>query len=100
MLRFLAACAASLGLLAAVVLIYVARQVSRAPEGNVGAKLEPTAPGKRRVICAGDSLTHGVVSFDYVGALRKRLGTETEVLNAGLNGDLAFNLGERLVFSS
>jgi lysophospholipase L1-like esterase len=41
-------------------------------------------------------LTHGVTSFDYVGALRTRLGTETEVLNAGVNGDFAFNLAERL----
>jgi lysophospholipase L1-like esterase len=92
----LAACVAAFGLLAAIALVYAMRQGSRPPEGSVGAKLEPPAPGRRRVVCAGDSLTHGVSSFDYVGALRSRLGTEAEVLNAGVNGDFAFNLAERL----
>ena len=84
------------GLLAALAVVHVARQASRRPDGSVGAKLDPPPPGRRRAVCAGDSLTHGVVSFDYVGALRARLGPGVEVLNAGVNGDLAFNLAERL----
>ncbi len=86
-----------LGLLAVSAAVYVAWQASRSPEGRIGAKLEPPRPGIRRIVCAGDSLTHGTVSFDYVGALRARLGPGVEVLNAGANGDLAFNLAARLV---
>jgi lysophospholipase L1-like esterase len=87
---------ALLGLSTAASVIHVARQASRSPEGAVDKVFGPPPRGKRRLICAGDSLTHGVVSFDFVGALRARLGSEMEVLNAGVNGDLAFNLAERL----
>jgi len=52
--------------------------------------------GKRRLaVCAGDSLTRGAVSVDYVAVLEKRLG-DWDFSNAGVNADLAFNLGERI----
>jgi lysophospholipase L1-like esterase len=57
---------------------------------------EPKQPGERRIVCAGDSLTHATVSFDYVAALRARMGPGVRLLNAGVNGDLAFNLAQRL----
>jgi lysophospholipase L1-like esterase len=55
-------------------------------------------PGTRAVLaCAGDSLTHGVASADYVGPLRNQLGREGfAVVNAGINGDLAWNVLQRL----
>jgi hypothetical protein len=71
LLAMMTTCLASLGLLAVLLMTHVARQASRRPEGSVVASLGPPAPGRRRVVCSGDSLTHGVVSFDYVGALRR-----------------------------
>lgn len=57
---------------------------------------EPRKPGERRIVCAGDSLTHATISYDYVQVLRERLGPSVRILNAGVNGDLAYNLAERL----
>ena len=48
------------------------------------------------MICLGDSLTHGNASFDYVHALALRLEPwGYTVLNAGVNGDLAWNVLQR-----
>ncbi len=56
-----------------------------------------SADEEKLVVCFGDSLTHGVASFDYVGELARRLEPwGYTVLNAGVNGDLAYNLVERV----
>jgi acyl-CoA thioesterase-1 len=48
---------------------------------------------ERLVVCAGDSITHGVASADYVALLRDRFGGRGYVfVNAGISGDLAYNL--------
>ncbi len=55
------------------------------------------ADREKVVICLGDSLTQGNVSFDYVHALASRLEPwGYTVLNAGINGDLAWNILQRL----
>ena len=52
--------------------------------------------GRRRLaVCAGDSITRGAVSADYVSVLAARL-PDWDFVNAGANGELAFNLAERL----
>lgn len=49
------------------------------------------------VVCAGDSITHGQVSANYVGRLDRRLRPAGyQLVNAGVNGDLAFNVHKRL----
>lgn len=49
------------------------------------------------VVCAGDSITRGAVSSNYVCLLRERFaGRSAEFVNSGVNGDLAWNLLERL----
>jgi lysophospholipase L1-like esterase len=96
MLTIVAAAFALLGVVACGAVVRVGRMASRRPEGWVEGRSGSAPGGKRRVVCAGDSLTQGTVSFDYVGALRARMGPDVEVLNAGVNGDLAFNLAERL----
>ncbi len=53
------------------------------------------APGKKRVVCFGDSNTHGVVSFDWVKVLEEQLAG-FEVFNAGINSDLTFSLLRRV----
>ena len=52
---------------------------------------------QRHVACVGDSLTAGQVSVDYVKMLAARdLGRSLRFTNAGVNGDLAFNVLRRL----
>jgi lysophospholipase L1-like esterase len=52
---------------------------------------------QRHVVCVGDSLTRGQVSVDYVTMLAARdIGRSVRFTNAGVNGDLAFNVLERL----
>jgi acyl-CoA thioesterase I len=51
--------------------------------------------GRRLAVCAGDSLTRGAVSVDYVAMLDSRLA-DWEFSNAGVNAELAFNLAERM----
>ena len=64
--------------------------VATAPQGTGGRR-----GGKRLVVCAGDSITRGAVSADYVSVLAARL-PDWDFVNAGANGELAFNLAERL----
>jgi len=55
------------------------------------------ADRRRVVVCLGDSLTQGNASFDYVHALASRLEPDGHtVLNAGINGDLAWNVLQRI----
>jgi len=61
---------------------------------------EPLAPETarvRKVVCVGDSLVRGQVSFDFVELLRQRLSEDGfRFFNAGVNGDLAYNVLVRL----
>ncbi|WP_166904349.1 GDSL-type esterase/lipase family protein [Mycobacterium sp. DL440] len=50
-----------------------------------------------RVVCAGDSITRGRLSTDYVAMLRRsKVGERAEFVRHGVNGDLAYNLLQRL----
>lgn len=51
--------------------------------------------GRRRVVCAGDSITQGAISVCYVDMLR-RARPDLEFINAGVNSELAYNLAQRL----
>jgi lysophospholipase L1-like esterase len=52
---------------------------------------------KKLLVCAGDSITHGRVSHNYVDELASSLSDEGfDVVNAGINGDLAYNLLVRI----
>jgi lysophospholipase L1-like esterase len=69
-----------------------------APEAWIKAHGLPVdEPPRSRpiVVCAGDSLTHGILSANYVDMLAKRL-PEVEFINAGINSELAYNLHARL----
>ncbi len=55
------------------------------------------APKTTLVACLGDSLTQGQASANYVQLLENRLADDGyRFLNAGINGDLTFNLLQRL----
>ncbi len=71
----------------------------RRPSGSPADFLRDGRPPAVRtvVVCAGDSITHGVVSASYVAPLRARLGHDgVVVVNAGINGNLAWNVLARL----
>lgn len=52
-------------------------------------------PHKKILVCAGDSLTHGNVSYDWVKDLSMQL-PDYQVFNAGVNADLSYTLLNRL----
>lgn len=55
--------------------------------------------GRRRpfvVVTAGDSITHATGSGNWVEMLRQRYDSGVDFVNAGVNGDLAWNLRQRL----
>ncbi|NTU82519.1 MAG: SGNH/GDSL hydrolase family protein [Chloroflexales bacterium] len=75
------------------------RERLRAPEHNPDVFLAQgrPPPGQTVVVCAGDSLTHGVASADYLALLRQRFaGAGYTFVNAGINGNLAYNVAQRL----
>lgn len=77
-----------------------ARASQQALANSAQAELEPVRraePAERRplAICAGDSITHGVVSVNYVEMLESRL-PGWDFSNAGVNSELAYNLVDRL----
>ena len=47
------------------------------------------------IVCAGDSITHGIISTDWVAMLQSRF-TDCRFINAGVNSELAYNLYSRL----
>jgi acyl-CoA thioesterase I len=54
-------------------------------------------PGTRLVACVGDSITQGSVSANYVDLLSDRLAPSGfTVVNEGVNGNLAWNVLQRL----
>jgi lysophospholipase L1-like esterase len=49
------------------------------------------------IVCVGDSITHGRISVDYVGLLRQKFRAKGyRFVNAGVNGDMAYNVLQRL----
>jgi lysophospholipase L1-like esterase len=50
-----------------------------------------------KVVCFGDSITNGTISSNYIELLEQRIGHAGYTFyNAGVNGDLAHNLIERV----
>jgi acyl-CoA thioesterase I len=61
--------------------------------------IEPqrAAPGETLVVLLGDSITEGIASFDYVALLGERMSSRGyRFMNAGVGGDTAWNLRQRL----
>jgi len=75
------------------------RAQMREPENSPSAFLSRGRRSTTRtlVVCAGDSITRGVVSANYVEMLERRFAADgCEFVNAGVNGQLAYNLLHRL----
>ena len=50
---------------------------------------------KKVIVFAGNSITHGRIGYDWVRSLSLN-DTSKIYLNAGMNGDLAWNVNERI----
>ena len=71
------------------------REPKNNPQAFIHRGRQPTT--RTLVVCAGDSITHGVVSANYVEMLEQRFAADGyEFVNAGVNGILAYNLLQRL----
>ncbi len=71
----------------------IAKNIMKPPKNypSVSAIL----PHKKILVCAGDSLTHGNVSYDWVKDVSAQL-PNYQVFNAGINADLSYTLLHRL----
>jgi lysophospholipase L1-like esterase len=58
-------------------------------------KVSAILPNKKILVCAGDSITHGNVSYDWVKDLSGQL-PDYQVFNAGINSDLSYTVLNRL----
>jgi len=86
-------------LLLAGVYIYMYVNATRLPDDSPGMFLagEMGARGRKVIVCAGDSLTHGRVSENYVDILKGWFNVMGySVINAGINQELAWNLLQRV----
>ena len=92
--------AAALGLLLIAVFgtcFYVYRAATRLPENRPQVISKQGIDANQKVVvCAGDSLTHGRVSHNYVDELDKRFGDDFLFVNAGVNSELTYNLLQRI----
>src|SRR5450432_867123 len=61
---------------------------------NRPARFPGHLPGRRVVVCAGDSLTAATLSADFVSVLEKRF-PKRQFVNAGINGDTSKGLLKR-----
>ena len=80
------------------VLVYRLLVLSRLPENHPKEWLNRSEESNDKVVvCAGDSLTHGRVSYDYVADLRRHPDLDGyAVVNGGVNSELAWNLLNRI----
>ena len=52
---------------------------------------------KKRIVCVGDSLTHGNLSVNYINMLANRLGRDNySYINAGMNSEVTYNVYKRI----
>ncbi len=80
-------------------LAYETIQIRRAPPGNPRDFIRRgrTVPNQKVVVCLGASIVHGAVSVSFVDMLRRRWpAPDHAIVNAGVNGDLAYNALQRL----
>ncbi len=78
-----------------LLLFYVFWQMERRPSNRPVKYLKPI--GKKVVVLAGDSITHGQIGENYVSLLKRRLDqSQFSLVNAGVNSHLAWNLLQRV----
>ena len=79
---------------------HVEGQMNELPDLNPAAyvaaleELPPAMTVPPMVACVGDSITHGIVSADYVSMLGA-MNPEITVVNGGRNGETSWNIAQR-----
>ncbi|MBW2255271.1 MAG: hypothetical protein JRI25_11805 [Deltaproteobacteria bacterium] len=84
-----------LAAIAAAAFAWAMWRALRLPAEHPATFLARPRPDGPVAACCGDSLTHGHIGYDWVSALRHQL-PNWHLVNAGVNGDLAWNLAQRL----
>lgn len=77
---------------------YAYNRAQKLPENNPREFVSKGGkqPGQKVLVCVGDSITHGTVSYDYVKILKGALAPRNiMVVNAGINGETAWNVLKR-----
>ena len=70
---------------------------STLPDNHPAEFLRQPRPRGKVIVCLGDSLTHGNVSFNWVGRLRVDFAHQNlHFVNAGINGNVVWQLNQRL----
>lgn len=84
-------------ILIAALLFYTFIMVNKLPETRPEIYIKSETPGKITVLNIGDSITHGVMSANYVNSLEERFPREDySFINAGINAELVWNVLQRL----
>ena len=79
------------------VFLHYARHQADAPPENNPANCLPKQDGQKRAVFLGDSITMGRVSVNFVDLLAEKLDAENiDLINAGINSQLAYNVLQRL----
>ena len=82
-----------------IAITYTLKKAQKFPLNSPVHFLEDSArdKNKKTVVCVGNSITHGQVSYNYVNILSDRLsGDGYQFVNAGINGNLVYNVVNRL----
>ncbi|TFG27327.1 SGNH/GDSL hydrolase family protein [Candidatus Thorarchaeota archaeon] len=80
---------------ACFILVYLFWQMEKLPKNRPGKYDIPI--GKKVVVLAGDSITHGQIGASYVPILEEHLDKKQySLVNAGVNSHLAWNLLQRV----
>ena len=91
--------AAFLIIILIILYTYTLFQAQKSPFNSPANFLKESAQSKnnKTVVCIGNSITHGRVSYNYVNILSDDLsGHGYHFINAGINGNLAYNVVKRL----
>jgi len=80
-----------------ILYLYCLNAVMKLPDNNPQTFLQQKNTTGKVLVCIGDSITHGRGSCNYVDMLVQKFGTKGyRVVNAGINGQLAYNVTRRL----
>jgi len=82
-----------------VVIIYYGASAAQRKPNNCPAQYlagKKSVQANKVVVCVGNSITHGRVSANYVDLIGERLGDDYQLINAGVNSELSWNVLQRL----
>jgi acyl-CoA thioesterase-1 len=93
--------AASIAYLVFIIAIfkYIGTPPGNNPDRYLKRSVGPARKAAKKIVLLGDSITHGTVSVNYSKMLEQRLKQIDggfDVINAGINGDLAYNALQRV----